>query len=210
MFLEQLLGRKVGMTQLFESSGDLRPVTAISFQKLYLLQVKSPEKDGYAAVQVGIPRTAYLNEEFSEDWLKHKKKYFTVIRELRVKDGADLGSLKPGRLLSIDDLGLEVGAKISVTAKSKGKGFQGVVKRWGFGGGPASHGSNFHKIPGSVGGARSCGRIKKGQRMPGRMGGKTVTVVGLRVVRVDKDLGAVFVSGAVPGFYKSPVLLTLR
>lgn len=198
---KSLVGSKVGMTQLFDKDNRrVIPVTAVKIERLYVTQVKTIDRDGYAAVQVGMPKDRYLTSALSEDWLKKKSKYFKVIKEI------DLGekSVKPGDPITLEDFGVKEGINVKVSGKSKGLGFLGVMGRWGFSGGPKSHGSTFHRAPGSVGNVRMVGEVWKGKKLPGRTGCDQVSVRSV-VEKVDEQAGILFLRGSVPG--KSGFLL---
>jgi len=188
-----ILGTKKGMTQLFDESGKVYPVTLISAPKITVTQVKTPEKDGYTAVQVGYG----VQKESRIAKPQRAKGLFRGLKEFRFEDAAKMtvGDVIEATVFAEGD-------KVTVSALSKGKGFQGVVKRYGFKGGPRSHGQKHsERERGSSGGGpgRAGGRVVKGMRMAGRMGGDRITVSNLKVVRVDADNGDLFIEGAVPG-----------
>jgi len=195
--LNKILGKKVGMTQLFDEGGKSIPVTVVNISNWIVAQVKTSQADGYSALQVGLIRKRYRSKDFSQDWLKAKAKYFLHLKEIIVEGEAENYTL--GQPYAFDNVSIEAGDKVVVTGLSRGLGFQGVVKRWGFGGGPSSHGSTSHRIPGSIGNMTSQGEVVKGKKMPGQMGNKQVTVKGLKVVRIDRESGCLFIKGAVPG-----------
>ena len=189
-----LIGKKVGMTQVFDTSGKLMPVTVIEVGSNVVLQTKTKEKFGYSAVLLGSgerkaqlvtkPEAGLYAEGVKPVQYKHEFRDFSKDVALGDKIGVEL---------------LESERYIDVTALSKGKGFQGVMKRHGYAGGPSAHGSKFHRVAGSTGQCTSPGRSFKNSTMPGRMGFERVTVQKLKIVKVDKELGVVMVSGAVPG-----------
>lgn len=190
-----ILGRKVGMTQVFKDDGTVVPVTVVEAGPVVITQLRSPEKEGYAAVQVGFgdvnPKrvTKPVSGHFAKANVSPKR----YLREFRVDD---LSGLEVGQEIKADIF--RPGDKVSVTGISKGKGFAGAVKRWHFHGGPKTHGSMIHRKPQS-GGATDAARTFKGVRRPGRMGGQTVTTPGLEVVRVDAAKNLLLIKGAVPG-----------
>jgi large subunit ribosomal protein L3 len=202
-----LIGRKLGMTRVFTESGESIPVTVIKASPCFIIDRRTGERDGYTAYVMG----------FGEKKEKRVKKPVLglckkagvppveVIREFRVKDTSvfDIGEKIPVSLL-------QKGDKIDVVGWSKGKGFQGVVKRWGFSGGPGSHGSRFHRAPGSAGAGTFPGRVLKGRKYPGRMGNERVTVRDLEVVTLDEERGLIVVKGAVPGFRNALVLIKIK
>lgn len=203
--LNGVLGKKIGMTQVFNAQGVVVPVTVVDVSNLFVTQVKTPEKDGYTSLQVGLLRKRYCGKPFSDAWLKAKKNYFAHIKEIPVQEAAKDCTL--GQPVTFDLLSLEEGQKVTVVGTSKGLGFQGVVKRWGFAGGPKTHGSKFHRRPGSSGNMRRQGEVLKGKKFPGHMGVDRVTVEGLTVVRIDKDNGCLLIKGAIPGKKDSLVLI---
>ncbi len=203
--LNGILGKKVGMTQLFDEKGNVVPVTVVDVGTLFVTQVKTAERDGYTALQVGIPKKRAQKMAFSSDWLKAKKNFFAHIKEIKLDDAADYSA---GQELAIANTSLSEGDKVSVTSDSRGLGFQGVVKRWGFGGGPGSHGSNFHRIPGAIGNMRTQGEVLKGTKLPGHMGAKQVTVAGLEIVRIDNESACLFIKGSIPG--KKDTLIVVK
>ncbi len=204
--LNGVLGKKIGMTQVFDAQGIVVPVTVVDVSNQFVTQIKTPEKDGYASLQVGLLRKRYQGKPFSEVWLKAKKNYFVHIKEVPVSDAAKDCTL--GQPVTFDLLSsLQEGNKVTVVGTSRGLGFQGVVKRWGFAGGPKSHGSKFHRKPGSSGNMRRQGEVLKGKKFPGHMGVDRVTVEGLKVIRIDKENGCLFIKGAIPGKKDSLVLI---
>lgn len=196
--LSGFFGSKVGMTQQFAQDRKVVPATVIRLGTWYVTQIKTQEKDGYRALQIGTPRKRYEASEFSEQWLKGKSKYFLHVRELPLGQ-EEVKGLAVGRRLTMDDFYLGKDAKVCVTATSKGLGFQGAMRRHGFAGGPGGHGSTFHRAPGSIGSLVFGGEVFKGRKLPGRTGGVQVTTRGLRVLDVQKEAGYLFVVGAVPG-----------
>ncbi|MEK7099539.1 MAG: 50S ribosomal protein L3 [Patescibacteria group bacterium] len=189
-----ILARKDRMTQIFDDQGRVWPGTVLKTGPLEVTQVKTPETDGYAAVQVGFgeQKEARVNKA----QLGHAKgKAFQVMKEFR----SEAGDLAVGSAITPDVF--EAGDEVTVSGTSKGKGFAGVVKRHGFHGGRRSHGQKHsEREPGSIGGGgRAGGRVAKGMRMGGRMGGDRVTVTNLKVLRVDVARGEIIISGAVPG-----------
>ena len=182
------------MTQIFDEKGVVSPATIIEATPMTVTQVKTVENDGYQAIQVGIGTRKAKN--ISKPVLGHLKEIAPVryIKEVRTTDVLERGA-------SIDVSTFAVGDMVTVSAISKGKGFQGVVKRHGFHGGPRSHGQkNKERSPGSIGGGgRAGGRVVKGMRMAGRMGGDRITVKNLRILKVDTATNTLLISGAVPG-----------
>jgi len=198
-----ILAKKVNMTQVFGEDGAVQPVTVLSVEPMVVSQIKTKEKDGYDAVQFGSgsrnnkniskPQTGHLKGLGNLD---DDKASSATLKEFRMKE---VSTLNKGDKILIDTF--EVGDNINVSAISKGKGFQGVVKRHGFHGGPRSHGQKHsEREPGSIGGGgRKGGKVIKGMRMAGRMGNDRITIKNLRVIGIDKDNNEMLVSGAVPG-----------
>ena len=197
--MKGILGKKVGMTQVFSERGEAIPVTVIEAGPCFVAQIKTVEQDGYAAVQLGFEETK--PKRLTQPQLKHLQKSnlpaLRHLRELRVADD-ELASFEEGQKLTVDIF--EEGEMVDVTGTSKGRGFAGVVKRYGFRGGPKTHGqSDRQRAPGSVGACTTPGRVFKGKRMPGRMGGERVTTQTLQVVLVDPERNLLALRGAVPG-----------
>ncbi|CAC5588227.1 50S ribosomal protein L3 [Staphylococcus aureus] len=193
-----ILGRKIGMTQVFGENGELIPVTVVEAKENVVLQKKTVEVDGYNAIQVGFEDKKAYKKDANKPAEGHAKKADAApkrfIREFR---NVDVDAYEVGQEVSVDTF--VAGDVIDVTGVSKGKGFQGAIKRHGQSRGPMSHGSHFHRAPGSVGMASDASRVFKGQKMPGRMGGNTVTVQNLEVVQVDTENKVILVKGNVPG-----------
>jgi len=189
-----MLGVKGRMTQIFDDKGTVSAVTIITATPMKVTQVKTTEKDGYQAIQVGAGTRKEKN--LSAQVKGHLKDIGAVrfIREVRTEESAERGA-------TIDVSTFTEGDVVAVSAISKGKGFQGVVKRHGFKGGPRSHGQkNKERAPGSIGGGgRAGGRVVKGMRMAGRMGGDRITVKNLKVLKIDAATNTLMISGAVPG-----------
>ncbi|GAA1328622.1 50S ribosomal protein L3 [Leucobacter albus] len=193
-----LLGTKLGMTQVWDENGNVVPVTVIEVAPNVVTQIRTPEVDGYSAVQIAAgqidPRK--VNQPSAGHFEKAGVTPRRHITEIRTADAAEYSL---GQELTIDGV-FEAGQKIDVVGTSKGKGFAGTMKRHNFGGAPASHGAHRnHRKPGSVGGAATPGRVFRGQKMAGRMGGDRVTVQNLTVQAIDAEKGIVLVKGAVPG-----------
>ncbi|MBN2238570.1 MAG: 50S ribosomal protein L3 [Dehalococcoidales bacterium] len=188
-----LLGKKLGMTQIFTEDGKAEAVTALEAGPCTVLQVKNMKKEGYSAVQVG-----FGSAKRTKSPVKGQMRglgSFRYLREFRVDDTADINIGD-----TVDVSQFEEGDLVDITGISKSKGFAGVVKRHGFAGGPKTHGqSDRHRAPGSIGATASPGRVWKGTRMAGRMGGDRVTVRGLKVVKTDPERNLLLIRGAVPG-----------
>ncbi|MDS9472004.1 50S ribosomal protein L3 [Sporosarcina pasteurii] len=196
-----ILGRKVGMTQIFAENGDLIPVTVIEATPNIVLQKKTVETDGYNSVQLGFDdkRDKLANKPEKGHVAKAETAPKRFIREFR---GMDVNAHEVGQEVKVDTFA--EGDVIDVTGVTKGKGFQGVVKRYGFKIGFMSHGSRFHRAPGSIGSV-DAQRVFKGKKLPGRMGTKTVTIQNLEIVKVDAERNLLLVKGNVPGARKSLV-----
>jgi len=199
-----LIGRKVGMTQIFSAEGIRIPVTVIEAGPCVVLQKKTVESDGYAAIQLGYSQQDAARSIKPE--IGHAKAagqgVFRHLKEFRFQDTS---SFTVGDVLTADIF--SPGDIIDVTGVSIGKGFQGVIKRWGFKGGRASHGSNFHRAPGSIGCSATPSRVFKNKKMPGQLGNETVTIQKLTVVRVDMTDNLILVKGAIPGAKNGIVVL---
>ncbi len=192
------------MIQFFSPEGEAVPVTVIEAGPCPIVQIKNKEKEGYDALQLGF--APKKENKTTKPLLGHFKKSgtgpFRFLKEFRVDDAV---SYQLGQELGVDIF--EVGQKVTVTGVSKGKGFAGVMKRWGFGGGPASHGSTTHRRPGSIGASAYPSRVFKGKKMPGHKGAATVTVDGLEVVDCQPQNNLLIIKGAVPGAKNGIVII---
>ena len=199
-----ILTTKVGMTQIFNEDGVLTPVTVLQAGPCVVTQVKTVENDGYAAVQVGFGdiREKLVNKPLKGHFAKAGVAPKRFVREFRLEDAE---SYAVGQEIKADVFA--AGDKVDATAKSKGKGFQGAIKRHGQSRGPMAHGSKYHRHAGSNGSATTPGRVFKGKKMPGHMGAVRITVQNLEVVRVDAEQNLILVKGAVPGPKKSLVMI---
>ena len=196
-----ILGRKLGVTRLFDESGQVVPATILEVGPCFVTQVKTVGRDGYAAIQIGFGESKRINRPE-----RGHLRDLPPLRHLREIRTDDAEQYRVGQELSVSLL--TVGDKVDVVGTSKGKGFAGVVKRHGFGGGPRTHGqSDRLRAPGSIGSGSTPGRVYKGKRMPGRMGGDRVTAQNLEVVLVDPERNLLGVRGSVPGATNSLVLV---
>jgi large subunit ribosomal protein L3 len=200
-----ILGKKLGMTQVWSDDDKLLPVTVIEAGPCVVAQVRTLERDGYRAIQLGYGDIK--ESKVNKPDMGHFKKAGIVpkrhLAEVRLDEGE---TYKVGDAVTVDML--EPGMHVHISGTSKGKGFQGVIKRHNYKGGPGGHGSHFHRAPGSIGQSSSPSRVFKGMGLPGHMGSETVTVRNLEVVRVDAEQNLLVVKGAVPGGKNS--LLTIR
>lgn len=191
-----VIGKKLGMTQIFDEQGLAIPVTVIKVDETVVTQVKTVETDGYNAIQVGtVPaKEKHLTKAQLGHFKKNNLSNYRHLQEFRVENPQDY---KVGDKIELSVL--ENVEKVDVTGKSIGKGFQGTVKRWNFGRGPMAHGSKNHREPGSIGAGTTPSRVIKGKRMAGNMGNERVTITKLKVVKVDSANNLVLVKGSVPG-----------
>ncbi len=190
-----ILGKKVGMTQIFDDTGRVVPVTVVEAGPCVVVQIKNAEKDGYEAVQIGlVERSPRRNA--SKPIVGHFKDAGVPPTRMLGEVPLD-GECKPGDSVLADIFSVD--EEVNVTAKSKGRGFQGVMKRHGHAGGQASHGSGWHRKPGSIGQSAWPSKVFKGVKMPGQMGNKRITVKNVKVVKVDLDRNLLFLKGGVPG-----------
>tara|TARA_Y100000310_G_C20544336_1_gene744863 strand:- start:406 stop:1020 length:615 start_codon:yes stop_codon:yes gene_type:complete len=183
-----IIAKKVGMSRVFIESGEAVPVTYLQVEPNTIVRTKTEEKDGYNAVVLGVEPKKWKTRKGNE----HTR--YKVQKEWRVES---MEGMEPGKEITVDTVPEK--SVVTVCGTSKGKGFQGVVKRYKFHGGPKTHGSHHHRRPGSVGMCEYPGRVLKGKRMPGHMGGETVTVKGRPVVVCDNEKGLMAIKGAVPG-----------
>jgi len=189
-FMKFILGQKQEMTQIFNEEGRVFPATVLKIEPLTVTDIRTEERDGYNAVQVGTGERKEKNINKAQREIGN----YRSIKEFRTEGPSDL---KVGDKIEIDSF--EVGDTVIVSGTSKGKGFQGVVKRHGFHGGPRSHGQKHSEREGGSIGATGPQRVFKGKKMPGRMGGDRTTIKNLKVLEIDKDNGLMYISGAIPG-----------
>ena len=200
-----LIGKKIGMTRLFEEDGAAVSVTVVEAGPCPVLQIKTNETDGYSAVQLGFGVKKVGRTTRAEKGHAAKAGVEAVPRVLREFPVSEDDHLELGQSITVDIF--KAGDSVKVTGTSKGRGFQGVVKRWGFSGRPASHGHPMSRNPGSLGPGTDPSRVIKGKKLPGRMGGSRVTLGNLQVVRVDAERNLLFIKGGVPGSKKSLLLI---
>ncbi|MCL4461136.1 MAG: 50S ribosomal protein L3 [Nitrospirae bacterium] len=201
--MKTLLGRKLGMTQIYLPTGQAVSVTIVEAGPCEVLQVKTPEKEGYSAAQIGYFPVSpkYLNKPERGHQQKYAKNLYRYIREVRV----DAQPQTPGSILTVEIF--KEGDSLDITGQSKGKGFAGVMKRHHFRGGDATHGSMFHREPGSIGSSAYPSRVLKNKKLPGHMGDKRITVKNLKLVAVKPEANLLFIKGAVPGANGSFVIV---
>jgi large subunit ribosomal protein L3 len=192
-----LLGKKIGMTRIYSEQGQAIPVTVIEAGPCVVLQKKTDAKEGYNAIQVGFSskKESRLNKPAAGHCKGAGKGGFYHIREFRVVDPENY---ELGQEIQLADL-IKIGDLVDISGRSKGRGFQGVIKRYGFKGGRKTHGSNFHRRPGSIGCSATPSKVVKGKKMPGRMGNDLLTQKNLTVVDIRADENIMLVKGAVPG-----------
>ena len=201
---QALIGKKVGMTQVFKENGEIVPVTVIEAGPCVVLQKKTIEVDGYESVQLayGDVKEKHVTKPVQGQYNKNGVPFRKIIKEFRLDDVA---TLETGQELKVDIF--EAGDRVDISGKSKGKGFQGNIKRHGQARGPMSHGSKYHRRPGAMSASASPGEVPKGKNLPGQMGNKNVTTLNLEVVQVDAENNLLLVKGAVPGSRGSVVTI---
>jgi len=191
-----IIGRKIGMTQIFDEKGIVIPVTVIEAGPCTVIQVKTDETDGYNAVQLGFGevKERKVNKPLKGHFSKGNLQPTKYLKEFRLDD---ISKLKVGDIIKADTFAK--GEIVDIQGISKGKGFQGVIKRHGYHRGPMGHGSMYHRRPGSLGATSTPGRVFKGKRLPGHMGVDVITIQNLKIISVDLDKNAILVKGSVPG-----------
>ncbi|ABK17242.1 50S ribosomal protein L3 [Syntrophobacter fumaroxidans] len=202
--IKAIVGRKLQMSQIFAEDGTAVPITLIQAGPCTVTQVKTPERDGYSALQIGFGsrKPKNVNKPMKGHLDKVGKGYFEVLREIRMENASDH---EVGEDLAADVF--EIGERIDVIGTTKGKGYAGTIKRWGFQRGPSGHGSKNIREPGSTGNATFPGRVIKGKKMPGQKGNKRTTVMNLRIIDVRPEENLLIVKGAVPGSQNGIVLI---
>ncbi len=200
----RLWGKKIGMTQIF-SNNKVVPVTAIDIARWLVTNIKTKERDGYSAVQVGQVKDRYNIDSFKLEWINKPKQFFSHVKEIAFE--GDSSTLTVGQPINFSDV-VNSGQFVDVVGKTIGRGFAGVIKRHNFSGAPGSHGSTMGRRPGSSSSYRSQGRIIKNKKFPGHMGADLQVMKNLEVVSIDKDTHTILVKGSVPG--KAGALLCIR
>lgn len=203
--IQGILGKKLGMTQVFVADGSRVPVTVVEAGPCTVVQKKTESTDGYNALQVGFEakKTHRVNKPMMGHFKKADQGAFSTLRELAADNVDDY---QVGDQVTCDSV-FKAGDIVDITGTSKGKGFQGVIKRWGFSGGRATHGSKFHRAPGSIGMSAWPSRVHRGKKMPGQMGNARVTQQNLEIVEVRADQNLILVKGAIPGPNQGLVLI---
>jgi len=198
-----LIGRKLGMTQVFTEDGESMPATVIKVEPSVVIQKKTVQREGYDAVQIGCGRVKqkHVTKPLQGHFQKADKGFFRILRELR----GDVSGFELGQEVRVDVF--KPGDYVDITGTSKGKGFAGVIKRHGFRGGRATHGSMFHRAPGSIGASAEPSRVFKGRKLPGQMGCEKNTVQNMRVLVVRPEDSAILVKGSIPGGKQGVVLI---
>lgn len=199
---KKLIGKKLGMTRYFVEDGVSVPVTIIKAGPCVVIQKKSLEKDGYEAIQVGFEaqEEKRINQPLKGHFKAAGDLFFRYLTEIRVDDAA---AFEVGQEIKSDIF--EVGDVVQVSGRSKGRGFAGVMKRWGFSGGNKTHGSRSHRVPGSIGMSATPGRVFKGKKLPGRMGNQKVTIKNLKILDLRPEQDVIALKGSVPGSRNSLV-----
>jgi len=196
--MKLILGKKLGMSRVYDDKGNIHAVTLISAGPCYVTQVKDKKKDGYSAIQMGFSEAKFLNKPKAGHLKKTKiKKNLRYLTEMRVENGDAEKELTPGDKIDVSIFGK--GEKIDIAGRSKGKGFAGTIKRHNFHRGPETHGSDNVRRPGSIGMCSFPGRVFKGKKMAGRLGGGRVTVKNLKVININPEKNLLVLEGAVPG-----------
>lgn len=193
-----IIGKKIGMSQVFREDGTVVPVTVVQAGPCVVTDVRNADKDGYSAIQLGfeeIVKDSKVNKPMAGFFKKQGVKPHKYLKEFRCNSGEEKAVGE-----QVDVTIFEEGDLIDVQGTSIGKGFQGVVKRYNFRGGPKTHGSHFHNVPGSIGMCEHPGETDKGKKMPGRMGGKTVSVQNLSVVKIIPETNLLLIKGGIPGY----------
>ncbi len=202
--IKSIIGRKLQMTQIFAEDGTALPVTLLQAGPCTITQIKTPERDGYSALQIafGQRKPKNVNKPMKGHLDKVGKGYFEVLREIRMDGASDH---QAGEEISADIF--EIGERIDVIGTSKGKGYAGTIKRWGFQRGPSAHGSKNIREPGSTGNATYPGRVIRGKKMPGQKGNRRATIMNLRIIDVRPEENLLIVKGAIPGARNAVVFI---
>jgi large subunit ribosomal protein L3 len=195
--VNEIFGRKVGMTRYFLDEGACVPVTIVKVEPCVVVQKKTLEKDGYEAIQVGFQeqkKESRVNKPKRGHLKNAGDRFFTYLREIRVNDASEF---ELGQEIKADIF--QIGESVKVAGKSKGRGFTGVIKRWGFSGGKETRGCMSHRVPGSIGTSATPSRVAKGRKLPGRMGYQKITIKNLKVLDVRPEMNIIALKGPLPG-----------
>jgi large subunit ribosomal protein L3 len=200
-----LIGQKLGMTSLFSNTGEQIPVTVVNAGPCVVTQIKTVATDGYNCIQVGFgeKKEKNINKPLKGHFEKSGGGKYRELKEFRINDP---DSFKLGQAIKINDI-FEIGEKIKITGKTKGRGFSGVIKRHGFHGGKKTHGSMSHRIPGSIGCSATPGRVIKGKKLPGQYGNKQKTVKNMEIIDIRSDNNLILIKGSIPGHNKGLIEL---
>ena len=203
--LMKLIGKKLGMIRYFLDEGKCVPATLVKAGPCVVIQKKTLEKDGYQAIQVGfeVRKDKRVNKPLRGHFKAAGDRFFVHLREIRVDD---VDPFEVGQEIKADVF--EIGEVVHVTGRSKGRGFTGVIKRWGFSGGADTHGSRSHRVPGSIGSTATPGRVFKGKKLPGRMGYQKTTIKNLKILDVRPEMDIIALQGSIPGSRNSIVEIT--
>lgn len=203
--VKKFFGKKLGMTRYFLDEGKSVPVTIVKAEPYVVIQKKTKEKDGYEAIQVGFE--SQKEKRLTKPLQGHLKaagdRFYKHLREIRVNSSDEF---ELGQEIKIDIF--SIGEIVNVSGKSKGRGFSGVIKRWGFSGGNKSHGSRSHRVPGSIGSSANPGRVFKGKKLPGRMGYRRTTIKNLKILDIRPEMDVIALKGAIPGSRNSIIEIT--
>ena len=194
--VDRIYGKKIGMTRYFVEEGKSVPVTIVKIEPCTVVQKKTTAKDGYEAIQVGFEskKEGHVNKPMKGHFKNTGGQFFSNLREIKVENAE---SYELGQ--TIDNNIFQPGELVSVSGKSKGRGFAGVMKRWGFSGGRKSHGSKSHRLPGSIGSNTTPGRVIKGRRLPGRMGFQNTKIKNLKIIDIRPEMQIIAIKGSLPG-----------
>ena len=194
---KKLFGKKLGMTRYFLDEGKSVPVTIVQTWPCVVIQKKTLEKDGYEAIQVGFEtqKEKRVNGPLRGHFKAAGDRFFAHLKEIRIKD---VDRFELGQEIRSDIF--HIGETVNVTGRSKGRGFSGVIKRWGFSGGKKTHGSRSHRVPGSIGASATPGRVFKGKKLPGRMGYQKTTIKNLKILDVRPEEDIIAIKGTLPGY----------
>jgi large subunit ribosomal protein L3 len=198
--VDKIYGKKIGMSRYFVEEGRSVPVTIVKIEPCVVIQKKTTLKDGYEAIQIGFSeeKENRTNKPMKGHFQKAGTQYFNYLREIRVEDS---GEYELGQ--KVDNNIFQPGDLVNVAGKSKGRGFAGVMKRWGFSGGRKTHGSKSHRIPGSIGTTTTPGRVMKGRKLPGRMGYQNTKIKNLKVIDIRPERQIIAIKGALPGGFNT-------